>query len=146
MDEAIWAKVSPLVTVITVAVPPTVRVKESAPRPVVLEGTEGEAQDVEVEGAEVMEKSAAAPEAVLMMARRAPVESLTTVAVTPRFCELRLAATSLRVLMPLPVVMVAVAPALVVSVKEDAGRTAVALVARSEYHEAVLARWATATV
>src|ERR1700731_3432111 len=56
-----------------------------------------------------------------------------------------LAATSFRVLTPLPVVMVAEAPALVVIVNDDAGRAAVGLAARSENHDPVVATFCTTT-
>ena len=56
-------------------------------------------------------------------------------------------ARSFRELMlPVPMLKVAVEPEAVVSVNEDCGRVAVALEAKSEYHEAVVARLLTPTV
>src|SRR5258708_24809654 len=121
-----------------VVVPPLVSVKLFAPSVKPL-GMDCEDQDVPVEGADVIEKSAALPEELLIIASLEPVESLTTVAVTPRFFPLMLAATSFRVLTPLPVVMVAEPPAVVVIVNDDAGRAAVGLAARSENHDPVVA-------
>jgi len=45
----------------------------------------------------------AAPEVLLTMARRAPLASVMTLAVTPRLSELMVLATSFRVLVPVPV-------------------------------------------
>jgi hypothetical protein len=88
-----------------------------------------------------MEKSAAVPELLAIIASLEPVESLTTVAVTPRLEPLMAVARSFRLspVFPVPVAMVAEAPALVVMVRDDVGRVAVELDSRSEYHDPVVA-------
>ena len=83
-----------------------------------------------------------------MIASLEPVESVTTVAVTPRLSPLIVEARSFKLspAFPLPRAMVTGAPVPAVRVKDDVGRVAVALVARSEYHDPVLAKLLTTTV
>jgi hypothetical protein len=102
------------------------------------------------------EKSAAVPGELETIASLDPVESLTTVAVTPRLApvgemyELIVAARSVSVSPAVPVVgpvlNVAERPAAVVSVKDPAARVAVGLDSRLEYHEPWAARLLTTTV
>lgn len=94
------------------------------------------------------EKPAAVPGELETIASLEPVESLTTVAFTPRFAVLMALARSFRVspAFPLPVAMVAVAPAVVVIVRDDVGKIAVGLDSRSEYQDPVVARLFTTTV
>ena len=95
-----------------------------------------------------MEKSAVDPEELEIIANLEPVESLTTVAVIPRFCPLIAVARSFSVspAFPLPVAMVAVAPAAVVIVRDEVGSVAVALDSKSEYQDPIVARLFTTTV
>jgi hypothetical protein len=96
------------------------------------------------------EKSAFTPEDFAIMASLEPVESLTTVALTPRLVSALMAlATALRLLAaptPAPVGMVNLGPAVVVIVIDEVGRGAVGLDSRSEYHAPVVARLLTTTV
>ena len=83
-----------------------------------------------------------------------PVESLTTVAVTPRLApevvlaELMAVARSFRVspALPVPVAMVTEPPVALVIVREEVGSDAVGLDSRSEYHEPVEATLLITTV
>ena len=81
----------------------------------------------------MIEKSAAVPEELAMIASLEPVVSLTTVAVTPRLAPLMAVAKSFRLspAAPVPVAIVTVAPALVVNVTDDDARGAVGLDSRS---------------
>lgn len=83
-----------------------------------------------------------------MIASLEPVESVTTVAVTPRLSPLIVEARSFKLspAFPLPMAMVTGAPVPAVRVMDDAGRVAVALVARSEYQAPVVAKLLTTTV
>jgi len=138
--------VSPSVVLMVVVVPPLAIVKLPAPNVCPLDNV-GEVQEVPVVGAEAMEKSEAPPEAFAISESLAPVESLRTDAVTPRLALLMLEAKALSELLPpLPVVNVAADPEAVVKVKDEVGSVAVALDARSEYHEAVAARLLTVRV
>jgi hypothetical protein len=94
-----------------------------------------------------IEKSAALPEVLAIIASLEPVESLTTEAVTPSPSLLMALERSLSVspTAPLPVAMVAEWPAAVVIVTEEDGRVAVGLASRSEYHAPVLAKLLTTT-
>ena len=96
----------------------------------------------------MIEKSAAVPEELAMIASLEPVVSLTTVAVTPRLAPLMAVAKSFRLspAAPVPVAIVTVAPALVVNVTDDDARGAVGLDSRSEYQAPVLARLLITTV
>jgi hypothetical protein len=97
----------------------------------------------------VTEKPAAVPEALETIASLDPVESLTTVAVTPRFFLLIAVARSFRLsppALPRPVGNVAVAPTVVVIVRDEVGNVAVALDSKSEYQDPVVARLLTTTV
>ena len=129
-------RVSPSVVLMVVVVPLFVSVKLSAPSAWPVERV-GEDQVVPVVGADVMEKSEAAPEELATMARREPEESVSTEAVTPRFALLMFEAKAVRLELPLLPMLNVVAPAEVVSVNEEFGSVAVALDERSEYHEAV---------
>jgi hypothetical protein len=101
------------------------------------------------------EKSALTPGELETIASLDPVESLTTVAVTPRVApvgeiyELIVAARSVRVFPAVPVAVpvwkVAEGPAAAVSVKDPAAREAVGLDSRLEYHEPWAARLLTTT-
>src|ERR1035441_10127908 len=91
-------------------------------------------------------KLLAAPEVLLTIARRAPLASVITLAVTPRVSELIVPATSLRVLVPVPVEIVVVVPVGSVMVKLPAASAVVALATAPDAHEAVLARLVTTTV
>jgi hypothetical protein len=114
----------------------------------------GEVHDVPVKFGEVIEKPAAAPEALAIIANLDPVESETREAVTPSLAALMVLTRSVSVspAAPLPVAMVLEAPAAVVMVSEEEGRVAVGLAARSEYQEPVTAKllttieWLPATV
>jgi hypothetical protein len=139
------AYVSPVVVEMVVVTPLLVNVKLFAPS-VSPAGISGEDHDVPVSFAEVIEKSAAVPDAFEMIASLDPVVSLTTVAVTPKSSPLIVVAKSFRVLTPAPVVIVAVAPAVVARVKEVAGSVAVALLSKSEYQAPVVARPSTTSV
>jgi len=102
----------------------------------------GEVQEVPVKLAAVIEKSLAVPEVLEIIASREPLESLITVAFTPRFAALMALARSFKLSpeVPLPVEKVPDEPDLVVSVKEEVDRVAVGLDSRSEYHAPVSAR------
>jgi EamA domain-containing membrane protein RarD len=95
-----------------------------------------------------IEKSAAAPEVLEMIASLEPVESLTTVAVTPRSSLLIAVARSARVspVFPLPVAIVTAVPLAGVIVMDEVGRVAVELVSMLEYQAPVLAILLTTTV
>jgi len=107
----------------------------------------------EVYGSEI-EKSFAAPEALEVIANREPVESVITVAVTPRLApELVVAllmalarSVKLSPVVPVPVGNVFEAPDAVVSVKDEVGNVVEGRLSTSEYHAAVLARLLTTTV
>ena len=95
---------------------------------------------------EEIEKSPLVPEVLLRMARRAPVESVMTDALTPNVAVLAFmaAARSFKVLTPVvpPVEKEAdavVAPVPEVNVKDVAGMAAIALDAGSEYQAPVWA-------
>jgi hypothetical protein len=111
-------------------------------------GISGEVQEVPEKFPEVIEKSLAAPGELEIMASLEPLESLTTVAFTPRFAALMALARSVKLSpeVPLPVAKVAEGPAVVVSVREEDGRASVGLDSRSEYHEPVAAKLFTTTV
>ena len=91
------------------------------------------------------EKLAALPEVLLTMASRAPLASVTTLAVTPRLSALMVLATSFRVPVPVPVEMVVTVPSGPVMVKLPAARGVLALATVPEAQEAVLARLLTTT-
>jgi len=91
-------------------------------------------------------KLLAAPDVSLTIASLAPVASVMTLAVTPRPSLFMVLATSVRVLVPVPVDIVVVLPVGPVMVKLPAAKGAVALETVPEAQEAVLARLLTTTV
>ena len=84
-------------------------------------------------------KPAALPELLLAMARRAPDESLTTLAVTPRFCPLMEAANWSSVSTLPPIGICVAVPDPTVRVKLPDARGALLLATESEYQDAVVA-------
>ncbi len=95
---------------------------------------------------EVTVKFPVLPDVLLVIASRTPEASVTMLAVTPSPAPLTAVSRSVNVLTPLPVVIVAAVPLLLVIVKLSDGRAAVALATVVEVKEAVLARLFTTTV
>jgi hypothetical protein len=86
------------------------------------------------------------PDVLLVIASRAPEASLMMLAVIPSPALLTAVSRSVNVLTPLPVVIVAALPLLLVMVKLSDGRVVLALATAVDEKEAVLARLFTTTV
>jgi hypothetical protein len=125
---------------------PSTRVKVPAVRGVVAlaTGAEDHVEAVATEFDDTV-KLEAVPEALLTIARREPLVSVTTLAVTPNPPLLIWVAKSLKVLVLLAIVIVPLVPPGGVMVKLPAGSRVVLFATGFEYHDAVLARLFTTT-
>jgi hypothetical protein len=108
---------------------------------------EADVHEVPVKSCELTVKSAAVPVELATSERREPLESVTTLAVTPRLAPLIELARSCRVspAFPEPVLKVAEVPFAIVIVIDEVGSVVVALELRSEYHDPSVARLFTTT-